>query len=48
MSSVHSRYSIKFVKKGEEEGLVIGKSGNPGYIDGLPLLIGQKTDSGAI
>lgn len=48
MSSVHQRFSIKFVKEGDPEGVTISTSGNPGYIDGLPLLLGQATESGAM
>lgn len=42
MASVHQKFSIKFVKKGDVDQVVQGKSGNPGYIDGLPVLIGRK------
>lgn len=48
MSSVHQKFSIKFVKKGDANQVVQGKSGNPGYIDGLPVLIGQADASGAM
>ena len=27
---------------------MFGQSGNPGYIDGLPMLIGQTQSSGAV
>ena len=48
MASVHQKFSIKFVKKGtDENGVIQGTSGSPGYIDGLPLLIGQEDPSGA-
>ena len=48
MASVHQKFSIKFVKKGSDEnGIVQGTSGSPGYIDGLPLLIGKADASGA-
>ena len=42
MASIHQMFSIKFVKKGNGSVPVQGTSGNPGYIDGLPLLIGTK------
>ena len=42
MASVQQRFSIKFVKQGDANQIVSGKSGNPGYIDGLPLLVGKK------
>ena len=41
MASVQQRFSIKFVKQGSSSQIVTGKSGNPGYIDGLPLLVGK-------
>ena len=48
MASVHQKYSIKFVKKGvDTDGIIQGTSGSPGYIDGLPLLIGKGDASGA-
>ena len=49
MSSVHQRFSIKFVKEGSQDGVTISTSGNPGYIDGLPLLLGKAdSESGAM
>lgn len=43
MASVHQKFSIKFVKKGTDaNGIIQGTSGSPGYIDGLPLLIGKQ------
>jgi len=45
MASVQQRFSIKFVKQGDANQIVSGKSGNPGYIDGLPLLVGKKDAS---
>jgi len=42
MVSVQQRFSIKFEKRGQTSEVVGGKSGNPGYIDGLPLLVGKK------
>jgi len=48
MASIHQRFSIKFVKKGDSTMIVQGTSGNPGYIDGLPLLIGKADVSGAM
>lgn len=48
MTSVHQKFSIKFMKKGEDtDGIIQGTSGSPGYIDGLPLLIGKGDTSGA-
>ena len=48
MTSVHQKFSIKFMKKGEDtDGIIQGTSGSPGYIDGLPLLIGKGDASGA-
>ena len=53
MTSVHQRFSIKFVKtrdladgQSASDIAVQGTSGNPGYIDGLPLLIGKKEATG--
>ena len=53
MTSVHQRFSIKFVKTRDladgqtaSDIAVQGTSGNPGYIDGLPLLIGKKEATG--
>ena len=48
MVSVQQRFSIKFQKQGSSGMLVGGKSGNPGYIDGLPLLIGKADASKAV
>lgn len=48
MASVHQKFSIKFEKKGNAAQIVQGKSGNPGYIDGLPVLIGQADPSGGM
>ena len=45
MAAVQQRFAIKFVKQGESSEIVSGKSGNPGYIDGLPLLLGKKDAS---
>lgn len=45
MVSVQQRFSIKFEKRGASGEVVGGKSGNPGYIDGLPLLLGKKDAS---
>ncbi len=48
MASVQQRFSIKFVKQGESTQIVTGKSGNPGYIDGLPLLVGKADATKAV
>ena len=48
MVSVQQRFSIKFEKVGDPSKIVAGQSGNPGYIDGLPLLLGKKDTSGAV
>ena len=45
MVSVQQRFSITFEKMGTSGELVGGKSGNPGYIDGLPMLLGKKDQS---
>ena len=45
MASVQQRFSIKFVKAGDSAKIVTGKSGNPGYIDGLPLLVGKADEN---
>jgi Protein of unknown function (DUF1619) len=42
-ASVSQRYSIKFETSSAQQGQM--RSGNPGYISGLPLLVGKKLDN---
>ena len=46
-ASIEQKYRVRFVSSPDQ---VQYKSGNPGYLDGLPVLIGKNNDavSGAI
>jgi hypothetical protein len=46
---IPQKYSIKFITSDgiEVDAPVIGRSGNPGYLDGLPVLVGVPTGSGS-
>ena len=47
---VQQKFSLEFLQVTEPDTVTVGLSGNPGYIVGLPLLLGfnSATDEGAI